>query len=129
MVPFIGDMKLVEHGLSPLSSSHVVPFTAGMVQQRQAQKTLISQRAIHRFSHVAPVQRPENGEAAAPIDADHQATQTTNIRRLFEDRRFEGELLSFIAQRMDPPREYRHEDDLSEGSAAPPPTYREDHAL
>jgi len=46
------------------------------------------------------------------------------IQRIFEDRRFEHQLLSFISQRMDAPRQ---DVDELEGSIAPPPTYQGPH--
>jgi hypothetical protein len=45
-----------------------------------------------------------------------------DIQRLFEDRAFEGQLLHFIAQRMDPP--HRSGSPYSEEDS--PPTYRPD---
>ena len=46
------------------------------------------------------------------------------IQRIFEDRRFEHQLLSFISQRMDAPRQ---DVDEAEGSIASPPTYQGPH--
>lgn len=53
-------------------------------------------------------------------DVDSQ--DPASIRRLFEGREFEGELLQFLVQRMDPPSRVSRTDDVE--SEDTPPTYR-----
>ena len=120
------EAKLHEDGLPP--SWHVTPFTGGIAEKGAAEKA--ANRSTTEVPEPNPAAQtstsqllPANGVDVTPS----QAAPAVDIQRLFEDRAFEGELLNFLAQRMDPrrPRDGEDEDEL--GSVAPPPTYREEH--
>lgn len=71
----------------------------------------------------APIREstPDPTDDASPNGRNMQpSSNPVDIQRLFEDRAFEGQLLQFIAQRMDPPRRA----DSPAFSEDSPPTYR-----
>jgi len=70
--------------------------------------------------------QPASSSQPSPVIPGTSSESTDmDLQRLFEDRRFEGQLLTLIAQRMDPPGAHGYEDEF-EGSVMPPPTYREE---
>ena len=58
-------------------------------------------------------------------NASTTSSVSVDIQKLFENRKYEVQLLSFLVQRMDPPKENK-DGNKSEGSVSAPPTYRED---
>jgi len=84
-----------------------------------------SQAAGAEYEHSSPTEQ-RSSSLPQPNDPTVHGEQPSpanpvDIQRLFEDRAFEGQLLRFIAQRMDPPPRpdspvYSEEDN--------PPTYR-----
>lgn len=67
----------------------------------------------------------ETPELSPPFRSESPAGQnmaTIDIQRLFENREFEGRLLQFISERMDP----RRRSNSPEQSDIQPPSYRQD---
>ena len=122
------EAKLHEDGLPP--SWHVTPFTGGIAEKRADEKAANhSTTDVAESNSAAQTLTSQLGPADTPGVTPSQAAPAVDIQRLFEDRAFEGELLNFLAQRMDPHRSRvgEDEDEFDLGSVAPPPTYREEH--
>lgn len=79
--------------------------------------------AIRRSLSALPTSSTTTGNASTSEGGTTPRSNSMNIQRLLEDRAFEGELLRFIAQRMDPPRpsSSREEGDDSPPVYRPPP--------
>lgn len=104
----------------------------GMISEKRKPVIPSDSRSLDAPNTAAASSSTQVNNATTPGNLPAEMAETSsernvNIQRLFEDRRFENELLSFLSQRMDPPPAHPREDmdeDFAD-SVAPPPTYRE----